>query len=55
MALGMETLHLGITANMEKIKLGAVARQSCVYLQASEHYSGVVLREIAAEASLVRA
>jgi predicted N-acyltransferase len=53
MALGMKTVHMGMTANMEKLKLGAVAQQNCVYLQAGEHFSGVVLREIAAEASLV--
>jgi predicted N-acyltransferase len=54
MELGMTTVHLGMTANMEKIKLGAVAQQTCVYLQAGEHFSGTVLREIAAEASLAR-
>jgi hypothetical protein len=37
---------------MEKIELDAVAQQTSVYFQAGEHFSGAVLREIAAEASL---
>ncbi len=50
--LGMKTVHLGMTANLEKLRFGAVSHGTCVYLQAREHFSGAVLREIAAEASL---
>lgn len=52
MELGMKTVHMGMTANLEKLRFGTVAQRTCIYLQAREHYSGALLREIAAEASL---
>ncbi|WP_224241951.1 bifunctional aminotransferase class I/II-fold pyridoxal phosphate-dependent enzyme/GNAT family N-acetyltransferase [Hyalangium gracile] len=52
MELRMNTVHLGMTADMEKFRLGSVAQRTCVYLQARDHFSGALLREIAAEASL---
>lgn len=52
MELGMTTLHLGMTADMEKLRFGTVARRRSVYLQARDHFDGALLREIAAEASL---
>ena len=55
MDLGMKTVHLGMTADLEKQRLGAVAQQTCVYVQARDHWNGAVLREITAEASLAPA
>lgn len=52
MELGMKTVHLGMTADREKLRLGSVAQRTCVYMQARDHFSGALLREIAAEASL---
>lgn len=54
MELGMKTVHLGMTAEMEKSRLGSLPHRTCVYMQAREHFSGALLREIAAEASLSR-
>jgi 7-keto-8-aminopelargonate synthetase-like enzyme/predicted N-acyltransferase len=54
MELGMKTVHLGMTADMEKLRLGSVAHRTCVYIQARDHFSGALLREISAEASLAR-
>ncbi len=52
MELGMKTVHLGMTADREKLRLGSVAQRTCVYMQARDHFNGALLREIAAEASL---
>jgi hypothetical protein len=52
MDLGAKTVHLGMTANLEKLRFGTVAQRTCVYMQARDHFSGALLREIAAEASL---
>lgn len=52
MELGMKTVHLGMTADMEKLRFGSEVQRTCVYLQARDHFSGALLREIAAEASL---
>lgn len=52
MELGTKTVHLGMTANLEKLRFGTVAQRTCVYMQARDHFSGALLREIAAEASL---
>jgi len=52
MELGMKSVHLGMTADMEKIRFGSVAQRTCVYMQARDHFNGALLREIAAEASL---
>ncbi|WP_224366084.1 bifunctional aminotransferase class I/II-fold pyridoxal phosphate-dependent enzyme/GNAT family N-acetyltransferase [Hyalangium versicolor] len=54
MELGMKTVHLGMTADLEKLRLGSVTHRTCVYMQARDHFSGALLREIAAEASLSR-
>lgn len=50
--LGMTTLRLGMTADVEKRRLGSTVLHNCVYVQARDHWSGALLREIAAEASL---
>jgi hypothetical protein len=52
MELGMKTVHLGMTANLEKLRFGTVAQQTCVYMQARDHFGGALLREISAEASI---
>ncbi|HYH98020.1 bifunctional aminotransferase class I/II-fold pyridoxal phosphate-dependent enzyme/GNAT family N-acetyltransferase [Hyalangium sp.] len=52
MELGMKSVHLGMTADMEKIRFGSVVQRTCVYMQARDHFNGALLREIAAEASL---
>jgi hypothetical protein len=52
MELGMKTVHLGMTANLEKLRFGTVAQRTCVYMQARDHFGGALLREIAAEASI---
>ena len=52
MELGMKTVHLGMTADMEKIRFGSEVQRTCVYMQARDHFNGALLREIAAEASL---
>ncbi|MFT3775190.1 MAG: aminotransferase class I/II-fold pyridoxal phosphate-dependent enzyme [Minicystis sp.] len=53
--LGMKTVHLGMTADMEKLRIGTTPQRTCVYVQARDHWNGAVLREIAAEASLAPA
>jgi hypothetical protein len=52
MELGMKTVHLGMTADMEKLRFGSEVQHTCVYMQARDHFNGALLREIAAEASL---
>lgn len=52
--LGATTLHLGMTADKEKQRLGSVVQRNCVYLQARDHFSAALLHELAAEASLAR-
>jgi 7-keto-8-aminopelargonate synthetase-like enzyme/predicted N-acyltransferase len=54
MELDMEVLHLGMTADMEKARLGSVVQRTCVYAQARDHFNSTLLREIAAEASIIR-
>ncbi|APR76505.1 2-amino-3-ketobutyrate coenzyme A ligase [Minicystis rosea] len=50
--LGVTTIRFGMTADLEKRRYGTVVVQSCVYMQARDHFSSALLREIAAEASL---
>ncbi len=52
MELGMKTVHMGMTANLEKLRFGTVEQRTCVYLQVRDHFNGALLRELAAEASL---
>lgn len=51
--LKMETIHLGMTADLEKLRFGSTPHQNCVYAQARDHFNAAVLQEIAAEASVV--
>ncbi len=52
MELGMKTVHMGMTANLEKLRFGTAVQRTCIYMQARDHFGGALLREIAAEASL---
>jgi hypothetical protein len=46
---GAKVVDLGMDAEFEKKRFGAVASPTCVYVRASDHYNGEVLREIVAE------
>ena len=48
-SIGMETLHLGMDAELEKRRFGAETVPTCIYAQARDHYAGALLREIVAE------
>jgi hypothetical protein len=47
--LGATEVHLGMDAEMEKSRFGAVPKKTCVYVQAQDHFNGELLRELAAE------
>ncbi len=47
--LGMDRLHLGMDAEMEKRRFGGVPHQTCVYMQVKDSHQGAILREIATE------
>lgn len=41
-------LHLGMDADVEKSRYGAVPVRCCVYVQARDHFNGAVLRDLVA-------
>jgi len=45
--LGVERLHMGYTADMEKKRLGAVSKQTYGYVQIKDHYNLSVISNIA--------
>jgi 7-keto-8-aminopelargonate synthetase-like enzyme len=49
---GMTTVHLGMDAEVEKRRFGALPVHTCVYAQVRDHYAGAILREISAEVGL---
>jgi 7-keto-8-aminopelargonate synthetase-like enzyme len=51
-AIGAPQVHLGMDAEVEKHRLGAVAVPTCMYVRAAEHYNGAQLREIVAEVAM---
>jgi hypothetical protein len=48
-SLGMEIVHLGMDAEIEKRRFGAVAHKTCMYGQARADFNAALLREIVAE------
>jgi 7-keto-8-aminopelargonate synthetase-like enzyme len=50
-ASGSTTVHLGMDADLEKRRWGSEPQATAIYLQATDHYNGAVLRELVAEAS----
>lgn len=50
--LGATTLELGMDAEREKLRLGAVARTQCVYAQLVDHSSSEILEQVIQEVSL---
>ena len=51
-ALGMERVHLGMDADLEKRRWGSRPRTTCMYVQADDSYRASLLREAAAEVGL---
>ncbi|MGA9521719.1 MAG: bifunctional aminotransferase class I/II-fold pyridoxal phosphate-dependent enzyme/GNAT family N-acetyltransferase [Myxococcaceae bacterium] len=51
-AHGYTSLGLGVDAEVEKQRLGATAHGQCVYLQATDHFGGAVMRQIVQEEAL---
>lgn len=47
--LGMQTVHMGMDADVEKARFGTDRVANCVYLQARDHFHGQLLRDIVAE------
>jgi hypothetical protein len=51
-ALGYQIAHMGMDAEVEKIRLGARVQETCAYVRSSDHYNAAVLHEIVAEVGL---
>ncbi len=51
-AHGCSSLALGVDAEFEKQRLGAVGTDQCVYLHATDHFGGAVMRQIIQEEAL---
>jgi hypothetical protein len=51
-ALGVERIHMGMDADMEKSRFGTRLCGNSVYLQAREHFNGGILRDIVSEVGL---
>jgi len=49
---GCKYLGLGMDADFEKSRLGSVRQANCVYIQAIDHFNGVVLDKLVQEVSL---
>jgi 7-keto-8-aminopelargonate synthetase-like enzyme len=50
--LGASRIHLGMDADIEKRRLGTRVVESCIYVQARDHYHGAVMRDIVSQISL---
>ncbi len=51
-ALDARYVHLGMDADLEKRRWGALARPTCLYVQANDHFRAKLLREISAQVAL---
>ncbi|HVY46491.1 MAG TPA: aminotransferase class I/II-fold pyridoxal phosphate-dependent enzyme [Minicystis sp.] len=51
---GASVVHMGMDADAEKHRFGSEARATAVYVEARDHYSGQILREIVAEVGVAR-
>jgi hypothetical protein len=54
-ALGMRRVHMGMDADLEKQRFGAIPVANCVFVQASDHWNGAVLRDIVERVALRQA
>lgn len=50
--LGLSVCHLGMDAEVEKRRLGAIAHATCVHVLSRDHYNGAVLQQVIAEVGL---
>jgi 7-keto-8-aminopelargonate synthetase-like enzyme len=50
--LGMRVCHMGMDAEVEKLRLGATAVPTCAYVQVRDHFNAAVMHEIVAEVGL---
>ena len=54
-SLGMRVVHLGMDAELEKRRFGAVAHKTCLYAQTRTDFNGALLREVVAEVGIAPA
>ncbi|HMV66012.1 MAG TPA: bifunctional aminotransferase class I/II-fold pyridoxal phosphate-dependent enzyme/GNAT family N-acetyltransferase [Myxococcota bacterium] len=50
--LGMTVCHMGMDAEVEKLRLGASAARTCAYVQVRDHYNAAMMHEVVAEVGL---